>query len=174
MLRTEERGRGAFTLIELMVVVAIIGVLAAVAIPTLIRYIRKAKSAEATANVRKIADGARSYFMEDSERRQLMLARFPADAPLTPPQQCCPGKCAPDPALWETPAWIDLKFQMADAHYYQYEFVSAGTGTSAAFTARAHGNLDCDSLISTFEIAGWYHGADVFTSGGLYAKHQDE
>src|SRR5687767_12682567 len=54
-----------FTLIELVVVVAIIGILAAVAIPAFMKNARKAKTAEATTNVKKIYDGARSYYEEE-------------------------------------------------------------------------------------------------------------
>ncbi len=53
-----------------MVVVAIIGVLASVAVPSFIRYIRKSKTAEAPSLVRKIFDGARSYYMDLNARPQ--------------------------------------------------------------------------------------------------------
>src|SRR5438105_1726667 len=51
-----------FTLIELMIVVAIIGCLAAVAIPAFVKYTRRAKTVEATMNVRKLFDSSVAYY----------------------------------------------------------------------------------------------------------------
>ncbi|MBN1253883.1 MAG: pilin [Deltaproteobacteria bacterium] len=55
------RSKKGFTLIELMIVVAIIGVLAAIAIPAYRDYIRRARMSEVLSAVDAIATGANEY-----------------------------------------------------------------------------------------------------------------
>lgn len=58
------KSKKGFTLIELMIVVAIIGILAAIAIPNFIRFQLKAKTSEGKVNVAAIRTAEEAYFSE--------------------------------------------------------------------------------------------------------------
>lgn len=66
MLKKMRSSKG-FTLVELMIVVAIIGILAAIAIPAFLRAVKKSKTSESEGNMRKIADGSKSYFTAEQK-----------------------------------------------------------------------------------------------------------
>ena len=56
--------KGGFMLIELMIVVAIIGILAAIAIPNFLRFQLKAKTSEGKTNIAAIRTAEQSYYSE--------------------------------------------------------------------------------------------------------------
>lgn len=62
MQRSKEKG---FTLIELMIVVAIIGILAAIAIPNFLRFQAKSKQSEAKTNLGAIGTTAEAWRAEN-------------------------------------------------------------------------------------------------------------
>ncbi len=65
-----------------------------------------------------------------------------------------------EPAAWTaSPTWTELHFDPGAPHHYAYSYDSSGTGSMAAFTASAFGDLDGDGRYSTFARIGWaYQG----------------
>jgi type IV pilus assembly protein PilA len=145
-----------FTLVELMIVVVILGILAAIAIPAFIKYIRNAKTSEAKENLAYIFRESTTYFAKERVSATSPFSsdiehQFPS-ATAYNPSSVAQGKKTSS-SDWDG-SWQALKFAIADPHYYSYQYVSAGQGTAASFTARAVGDLDGDGTESTFERQG--------------------
>jgi len=60
----KSRNQKGFTMIELMVVVVIVGVLAAIAVPIYGKYIKNARVSEATARLGEVITAAKAYAQE--------------------------------------------------------------------------------------------------------------
>ncbi len=164
-----------------MVPFAALGVMGAVAIPAFIKYTRRSKTSEASMNLRRMYDAATVYYtVEQVGRDGAVLPRqFPTTTPLTPARSACQGgnsvKHVPSPGMWGAAGWQALNFGVRDPFYYQYQFISSGTGTNAKFTARAIGDLNCDGRLSTFERIGRVDDENNVTGGaGLFKKDELE
>jgi type IV pilus assembly protein PilA len=156
-----------FTLVELMIVVAIIGVLAALAVYGVRRYVFTAKTSEAKASIGRMAkDGANAFNRDMMETSIVSLGATADDA-----NQLCESANAPvpdtadevkgkkyqsAPSDWDDGAGFDcLQFSMGDPQYYQYDYeCPTTTGVGATFTAIANGDLDGDGNMSLFTLTG--------------------
>jgi type IV pilus assembly protein PilA len=155
-----------FTLVELMIVVAIIGVLAALAVYGVRRYIISSKTAEATDNLGRLSKDAAAAFNRESMAGSILAAKGSSAASnsLCPEAAAVPvdissvkgQKYQSDPDEWTGSGWDCLKFSMEAPQYYQYDYdvdppLDAAGGK---FHAIAHGDLDADGVASTFQLDG--------------------
>ena len=63
------KGKKGFTLIELMIVVAIIGILAAIAIPQFSAYRQKAYNSAANSDVKNMKTGMEAYLADNPNQQ---------------------------------------------------------------------------------------------------------
>lgn len=142
--------RHGFTLLELLVVVAILGVLAATAIAMFQVQQQRAKRSEAMTNLEAISKMERAYFGENGA--------YPAAAPvpLGPPGAKQNWDAAADAAF------ASLGFKTDGSVFYVYDVnTSAGVcacASNACFTAAAYGDSDRDGNIA---VVGYFHADGV-------------
>jgi type IV pilus assembly protein PilA len=150
-----------------MIVVAIIGILAAVAIPAFMEYMKKSKSSEASLNLNKIGKNEKTKFQTESTFTQADGKALPAHTKTG----CCGGiggasngevtnKCKQDTAAFQAePGWQDMEFSVDEPSQYFYSY----KGGSDLATAFAIGDLDCDTREST-----WVLTLQATTNGSAY------
>ena len=165
-----------FTLIELMIVVAIIGILAAIAIPNFIKFQARSKQSEAKANLKAIFTAQKAFFQEKDRfstltgevgfepERNNRYAYFLAGTGTIEPRT---GATITQATTFTGVAVDTFKYGSALNQTYAATACSSAaglTGTPATrFDAIALGNIDADATVDQWSISS---DSRTFTSSG--------
>jgi len=139
MLRGK-KGKKGFTLIELMIVVAIIGILAAIAIPNFLRFQAKSKQSEAKTNLGGIFTAQTSYFSEHNLFGDFtQIAWSPVGSKQIYTYFSGAGDNKPPPVI-AAEAWVGTPAP------------AMSNVSPVGFTSGAIGNIDADTTLDSWYV----------------------
>ena len=133
-----------FTLIELMIVVAIIGILAAIAIPNFMKFQMRSKAAEGKANLAAIRTAQLSYFAEVGTYMPWPLT--PASAVTSQKRAWTP--CPNFPPQLGDPGYCYIGWAPEGDVYYGYIVATDSAPPSSQFFAVGESDIDGDGVLN--------------------------
>ncbi len=128
---------------------AIAGSVLAVAIPAFVRNLHASRLVEPIDGLNRIA--AKAAAIAASQPAE---TAYPESVGLTPEQVPRGATVTDPPGTWDHATWRRLGVEYTTAHSYSFAFESRNAPGKATYRAVAHGDLDGDGLLSTFEITG--------------------
>jgi len=145
MMRRNAKG---FTLIELLIVVAIIGIIAAIAIPNLLNAIDRGKQKRTMADMRSIGTAVESYAIDNN--------RYPVGATLAAVETSLEPIYIK--VLPTNDGWTGLMdYDSADGSEYTIESYAKGNANDAD-TGGATGNFEDDIVFANGQFYQWPEG----------------
>ncbi len=116
-----------FTLVEILIVVVIVGILAAIAIPTYYSYVKKGYATEAKTQLKSIVQAADMYY---SER----------------------GEAAPDVETMEAEGFIEIKQSVKNKWEFELNLDPTGDGGSCSATSTEEMSGGAGEVV-TYDVA---------------------
>ena len=153
-----ERGQAGFTLIELLIVVAIIGIIAAIAIPNLLNAIDRAKQKRTMADIRSMGTATEAYAVDVNFYPRNVTSLTPVD-----------GTGNSNLGKWVTPTFIrkipgqdgwggDVRYQ-SNANGSEYTIISYGKdGARSTGSSGKTLDFDCDIVYQVGGFIAWPEG----------------
>ena len=147
------RNQKGFTLIELLIVVAIIGIIAAIAIPNLLNAIDRGKQKRTMADIRSIGTAVESYAVDNN-----FYPKVNSYATLSPLIQPIYIKTAPVSDGWSK-AWV---FTGDTTNGATYTVQSNGKdGIQGTNNGGITNVFECDILFSNGQFFQWPQGTQT-------------